>query len=105
VKYPEVVFDFNVVKPGIAIQEMSRRQIEGETVIKFSVSVDNPEGAVFCARELTLILMDSTIPPLSIPVHCYYDKKISSLCRDFCFVFWQSGERPVKKCSNEIKQQ
>jgi hypothetical protein len=76
VKYPEVVFDFNVVEPGIAIQEMSRRQIEGETVIKFSVSVDNPEGAAFCARELRLTPMDSTISPLSIPVHCYYDERI-----------------------------
>ena len=70
VDYPDVQFDWSQVDSSFTIKEISRTTKNNETVIKFFLLV-NIDHAETNTLDLTLIPIDMSITPLTVPVYWY----------------------------------
>jgi hypothetical protein len=72
VEYPKVKFDWEQLEKNFSIEELSRTQADGETIIKFRLKIKNiPLDQSTNTAHLILSPTDKKIKSLVIPTACY----------------------------------
>lgn len=73
VKYPNVTFSADIPQEeGITVDEISREIKDGETVIKFLVTLDAGENKdEMITKTLSIVPKEDSIAGLTIPLYCY----------------------------------
>lgn len=69
---PNVAFDLSKQEDGIAVTELSRENLNGETFIHFSVKLDIRDSSSIY-RIISFIPMDSDVSPIRVPISCDRD--------------------------------
>jgi hypothetical protein len=71
IDYPDITFDLNSVGDNLTVRELTREKLEKETIIRFSLEIDNLDNNEFINRELILKPIEPFVAPISIPVYYY----------------------------------
>lgn len=105
IDYSDIVFDTNTCGEGFSIQELSREDIGGETVIKFRVNVDyspNKHGKhEIC--QLELVPANYDIKHLTLQIICFYKNEGIAMAPIHTMQVNISQIKPGEQCRVLIK--
>ena len=76
IDHPEIQFNLAETSSDILLREVSRSLSDGETTITFFLEYRMKTKEIFETNEIILKPVDSSIAPISIPFHCFYEKQI-----------------------------